>query len=65
MIAIIPFILLGLGVLLLSIVGVCAMVVIGDSLSAGDFADKEIAWPKLLSAEHEIPVINLAQNGAT
>lgn len=42
-----------------------SLVVIGDSLSAGDFAKHEHPWPQLLADEHGISVVNLSQNGAT
>lgn len=41
------------------------LVVIGDSLSAGDFALRERPWPLLLAEDHGVEVANLARNGAT
>lgn len=41
------------------------LVVLGDSISAGEFVAGERAWPALIAEDHGVRVTNLAHNGAT
>jgi acyl-CoA thioesterase-1 len=40
------------------------LVVVGDSLSAAEFTEGGDPWPTLLARDHDVPVVNLAFNGA-